>query len=456
MSRSTENNLHAASANSAAAVADASAGYFAHSASESLKPVPGGVGCPPGYKQTEVGVIPEDWEVVDIRYLNPFITSGSRGWAEFYSEYGDSFVRITNMDRASIYLDTSDMRYVQIPSNSTEGKRTSLQNGDVLVSITADIGICSYVDDSLIKPAYINQHIALVRFDPEITNSKYISYFLASEQVQKLFRGASDQGAKAGMNLESVRRLQVVLPDKNEQTAIANALSDVDSLISELEKLISKKQAIKTATMQQLLTGCSRLPQFSLREDGTQKGNKPSELGEIPEDWECIALGDLCSLKSGLGITSEDIDDSSEYRCFGGNGLRGYTKQFTHEGEYALIGRQGALCGNTQYVRGKFFASEHALVATPRHGVDSRWLAIYLERMNLNQYSESSAQPGLSAEKLRLLDVITPTSKEQTTIALILSDMVEEIQMLEQRLSKTRQIKQGMMQELLTGRTRLV
>lgn len=122
-------------------------------------------------------------------------------------------------------------------------------------------------------------------------------------------------------------------------------------------------------------------------------GYNLTEMGIIPSDWKIEQLGNLCTLKSGLSITSKDIDDSSFYRCFGGNGLRGYTKKYTHDGNFALIGRQGALCGNIQYVSGQFFASEHALVASPTKGVDPKWLSIYLETMNLNQYSESSAQP---------------------------------------------------------------
>lgn len=184
-------------------------------------------------------------------------------------------------------------------------------------------------------------------------------------------------------------------------------------------------------------------------------GYKQTEVGIIPEDWEVNQLGDLCSLKSGLGITAKEIDDSSEYRCFGGNGLRGYTKKHTHEGDYALIGRQGALCGNVQYVSGKFFASEHALVASPTKSVNTRWLSIYLERMNLNQYSESSAQPGLSAEKLRILKLITPTSEEQATIAKVLSDTAVLITGLEELIAKKQSIKTATMQQLLTGRTRL-
>ncbi|MEH8254544.1 restriction endonuclease subunit S [Aeromonas veronii] len=184
-------------------------------------------------------------------------------------------------------------------------------------------------------------------------------------------------------------------------------------------------------------------------------GYKQTEVGVIPEDWEVNPLGDLCSLKSGLGITSKDIDDSSAYRCFGGNGLRGYTQKYTHDGNYVLIGRQGALCGNIQYVSGRFFASEHALVATLSKFSNAMWLAVYLERMNLNQYSESSAQPGLSAEKLRILKLITPTNEEQTAIANVLSDSDALIDALEQLIAKKQAIKSGTMQQLLTGRTRL-
>ncbi|MEH0871849.1 restriction endonuclease subunit S [Serratia liquefaciens] len=184
-------------------------------------------------------------------------------------------------------------------------------------------------------------------------------------------------------------------------------------------------------------------------------GYELTEMGIIPSDWKIEQLGNLCSLKSGLSITSKDIDDSSSYRCFGGNGLRGYTKKYTHDGDFALIGRQGALCGNIQYVSGQFFASEHALVASPTKSVDPKWLSIYLETMNLNQYSESSAQPGLSAEKLRILKLITPNLNEQTAIANVLSNTDALITQLEQLIAKKQAIKTATMQQLLTGRTRL-
>lgn len=185
------------------------------------------------------------------------------------------------------------------------------------------------------------------------------------------------------------------------------------------------------------------------------EGYKRTELGDIPIDWDTKELAEVCSLKSGLGITAKDINNSNAYPCYGGNGLRGYTKSFTHEGDFALIGRQGALCGNIQYATGKFFASEHALVASPNKDVNAKWLAIYLERMNLNQYSESSAQPGLSAEKLRVLKLITPLPKEQTAIANALSDVDALLTELEKLIAKKQAIKTASMQQLLTGKTRL-
>ena len=190
--------------------------------------------------------------------------------------------------------------------------------------------------------------------------------------------------------------------------------------------------------MHQLLTGQTRLPGF----DGS---------------WKAAELNLLCSMKSGESITSEHIDQSSAYPCYGGNGIRGFTARFTHEGSYVLIGRQGALCGNVVVANGRFFASEHAVVVSARAAVDVRWLAYVLKRMNLNQYSESSAQPGLSVSKILKLSVsCPPTEAEQSAIAAALADMDDELRAFETRRNKTGALKQAMMHELLTGRIRLI
>lgn len=167
-------------------------------------------------------------------------------------------------------------------------------------------------------------------------------------------------------------------------------------------------------------------------------------------------LSDVISMKSGESITAERITSEGKFPCFGGNGLRGYTTTFTHDGSYTLVGRQGALCGNVTFVSGRFYASEHAIVVTPKKETDIKFMSYVLYDMNLNQYSESSAQPGLSVKKLLELEYPIPQNKEeQTAIAEALSDIDSLISSLQKLIEKKKAIKQGAMQELLTGKKRL-
>jgi len=187
-----------------------------------------------------------------------------------------------------------------------------------------------------------------------------------------------------------------------------------------------------------------------------KQGYKPTAFGLIPDDWNIVSLREVCQMKSGDGITSADIDQFSKYPCYGGNGLRGFTNRFTHDGRYALIGRQGALCGNVLGVDGKFFASEHAIVVTPSVRTDISWLTYVLGEMRLNQYAESSAQPGLSVSKILSLNLaFPPTNSEQHAIAAALSDVDALLAGLDALIAKKRLVKQGAMQELLTGKRRL-
>lgn len=144
-------------------------------------------------------------------------------------------------------------------------------------------------------------------------------------------------------------------------------------------------------------------------------------LGEVPEHWDVVALKRIASLKSGDTITGESIEDTGSYPVLGGNGLRGFTSSFTHDGHFVVVGRQGALCGNINYATGKFWASEHAVVASPLKPVETVWLGEMLRAMNLNQYSVSAAQPGLSMEFVGNLRTIYPPMTDQTRIASFLA-----------------------------------
>jgi len=433
---------------------------------------------PNGYKRTEVGVIPGDWEIKQIGSLKPFITSGSRGWAAFYSDRGSPFIRITNLSRNSIDLDLEDLRFVNVASDDGEVARTKLQDDDVLISITADIGIVGYVSPRVPKPAYINQHIALVRFDPEKTSPKFVSYFLASERPQKLFRELTDSGAKAGMNLTTVQQIHLALPPtKTEQELIAKALGDADALIESLEQLIAKKRQIKQGAMQELLTGKKRLPGFE-----RTPGYKQTEAGVVPEDWDVARLGDL------FEITSSKRVFQSEWKTEG--------IPFYRAREIAVLGESGFV-DNDLFIGRQMYDAFRRAHGVPKVGdllvtgvgtlgkvyvvpddlefyfkdgniiwfkitgtISPAYLRqLYLTPAVVKQINDGSAGTTvgtytISGAKKTVISL--PTKAEQESIAATLSDMEANIAALEEKLTKARMIKQGMMQELLTGRTRLI
>ena len=185
-------------------------------------------------------------------------------------------------------------------------------------------------------------------------------------------------------------------------------------------------------------------------------GYKDSAVGVIPQEWKVDRLGEIClTFKSGTTITSQSIKESGLYPVYGGNGLRGYTDSYTHNGDYILIGRQGALCGNINFIRGKAYISEHAIAVQPNESNSIEFLRYKLDFWNLNRFSESSAQPGLSVEKLVRYKLAVPPMEEQRKIAEILGVWDEAIEKQSRLNEKLELRKRALMQRLLTGRTRL-
>jgi len=179
---------------------------------------------------------------------------------------------------------------------------------------------------------------------------------------------------------------------------------------------------------------------------------KPSKLdwlGGIPNQWATVALHYVGRLKSGESITALQFNEDGEYPVYGGNGFRGNYDRFTHDGDYVLIGRQGALCGNINIAKGKFFASEHAIVVNPDWVFDTNWMGYQLLTMNLNQYSVSAAQPGLSAEVIGRLKIAFPPLDEQQAIARFLDFKTSQIDAL---IAK----KQTLLAKLAEKRTALI
>ncbi|WP_404296269.1 restriction endonuclease subunit S [Halomonas sp.] len=162
-------------------------------------------------------------------------------------------------------------------------------------------------------------------------------------------------------------------------------------------------------------------------------------LGKVPAHWEVVKLKRLCHMQSGDFISPSAIEEEGKYPVYGGNGHRGFTSSYTHNGLYPIVGRQGALCGNVNYAQGKFWASEHAVVASPDGGVSPVWLGELLRAMDLNQYSITAAQPGLAVEKIKNLFTPKPPLSEQSQIASFLDHETARIDALveqQQRLIK--------------------
>ncbi len=359
---------------------------------------------------------------------------------------------------------------MNLPPEAKEGTRTQLQEHDVLISITADIGIVGYVTSHVPQPAYINQHIALVRFDSSSTDGRFVSYFLASDNPQKLFRASTDTGAKAGMSLVTVQKLKAAFPPLPEQRAIAGALGDVDALLGALTQLIAKKRDLKQAAMQQLLTGQTRLPGFR----GEREVVRFSDIADKTIPWS-IGGGPFGSNLKASDYTDEgvriiqlqNIGDGrfhDEYAIYTSEAKADeLLSNNIYPGE-VILSKMGDPVARACFVpnvdRRYLMASDGIRLAVDTGRFDKRFVHDYINSVNFRkkaiEASTGSTRQRIGLAELKQLPFVAPPLAEQTAIAGVLSDMDAEFAALEQRLAKTRALKQGMMQELLTGRTRFV
>ncbi len=399
---------------------------------------------PKGYKQTEVGMIPSDWFV-------------------------KAFGQVMSIRHGK------DQKAIQVPDGCYPIFGTGGQMGTTNTALYDKPSVLLGRKGTINKPRYIDKPFWTVDtlFYSEVSNSesaKFIYYkFCMIDWMQY-----NEASGVPSLNASTIESVTASFPELKEQAAIANALSDVDALLTELEKLIAKKQAIKTATMQQLLTGKTRLPQFATYTEGEKqglpKGTKPSELGEIPEDWDVVSLGEVITFKNGAA--HEDcIDEYGNFVLVNSKFIstEGKVRKGTNECRQATI-KNDVLMVMSDVPNGKAIAkcflvdqdklytvNQRICILRPNEQINPTFL---LKIVSRNPYylafDDGAKQTNLRREDVLNCPLVNPSFEEQTAITTILSDMDNEIQTLEQRLAKTRQVKQGMMQELLTGRTRLL
>ena len=258
-----------------------------------------------------------------------------------------------------------------------------------------------------------------------------------------------------------------------EQQRIAKALSDVDALISTTEKLIQKKMNIKQGAMQNLLTGKKRLPGFGDKQtdlfvpNGTHTKEvkdvspeqihlsakmKQTELGEIPEDWEVKSLGEM--LKIGHGKDYKNLK-SGNVPVYGTGGYMTSVNGFLYEGETVCIGRKGTI-DKPQYHSGKIWTVDTLFYTYDFKSLNPKYLFYKFCLIDWLSMNEASGVPSLTAKNIEDIQITIPTEEEQTAIANVLSSMDKEIETLNTKLEKYRNLKTAMMQQLLTGKIRLI
>jgi type I restriction enzyme S subunit len=247
-------------------------------------------------------------------------------------------------------------------------------------------------------------------------NDYYLYRLLHSYDTTKVFYGMGG-GLRQSMKFQEMRRLLILVPSLDEQQKIANFL---DHETAKIDTLIAKQQQLITLLKEKRQAVISHAVTKGLNPNAPMRDSGVEWVKEIPEHWDMLRLSFALKLQSGDTITSDNIEKTGKYLVYGGNGVRGYTSRYNCDGEYVLIGRQGALCGNINMASGQFFASEHAVVVYPRKPFNNIYLAEMLRYMDLGQYSVSAAQPGVSVERLDLLKVIMPPESEQITISKVI------------------------------------
>ena len=431
---------------------------------------------PEGYKQTEVGVVPEDWETKNI---GEDATLKARiGWQALttneYQSIGNHYlVTGTDFNAGEVQWDTcwhvDEWRYKQ-------DSNIQLRINDVLVTKDGTIGKVGYVD-KLPKPATLNSGVFVIRPKYNSFVPKYFFYVLTSSLFKEFIRNITAGSTITHLYQKDFVTFNFPVPPKKEQTAIATALSDVDNLIQSLEKLIAKKEAIKTGTMQQLLTGKTRLPEFATREHGNPKGFKQTELGRIPVDWEVKKIGDLSKIQRGASprpidspiwfersskvgwLRISDVSRTNKYLDTTTQNLSelGIANSRFVESD-SLVMSICATVGKPIITR-KDLCIHDGFVLFRGLEANKEYLYYVLQKLEpeWSKKGQTGSQMNLNTTLINGTSIIMPAeTEEQTAIATILSNIDAEIQALHQRLDKTRDIKQGLMQQLLTGKVRLV
>lgn len=412
-------------------------------------------------KQTEIGLIPDDWEVKRLGEIGePCMCK--RILKEQTSPTGDiPFYKIGTFGGIPDAYISREL-FEQYKEQYNYPKK-----GTLLLSAAGTIGRVVVFDG---KNSYFqDSNIVWIDNDETKVTNDFLFYCYSRMQWK-----TEEGGIVSRLYNANLKSTSFIAPKSlAEQERIAKALSDVDVLISTTEKLIQKKKNIKQGTMQNLLTGKKRLPGFGDKQtdlfvpNGTHTKEvkdvspeqirlsakmKQTELGEIPEDWEVKSLGEM--LKIGHGKDYKNLK-SGNVPVYGTGGYMTSVNDFLYEGETVCIGRKGTI-DKPQYHSGKIWTVDTLFYTYDFKSLNPKYLFYKFCLIDWLSMNEASGVPSLTAKNIEDIQITIPTEEEQTAIANVLSSMDKEIETLNTKLEKYRNLKTAMMQQLLTGKIRLV
>lgn len=406
----------------------------------------------PNYKDSGaewLGEVPQYWNVTRAKLSIENVCAGV--WGEDPTGNGEDIicVRVADFDRNRFLVATQPTTYRLIEKNQL--RKRLLKKGDLLIEKSGGgehqlVGCVVFFNHSY--KAVCANFIARMQV-ASMHHPRFWSYIHGSLYNNKVNLIAIKQTTGIqNLDLNMYLNTLVCYPPFEEQQAIANFL---DEKTSAIDALIYKKQRQIELLQEKRSALITHAVIKGLNPDVRMKDSGVEWLGKVPEHWELKKIKQVFQLKSGKGITSEKIQEKGDYPVYGGNGFRGYTSEYTHDGDYVLIGRQGALCGNINYSFGKFWASEHAIVVNVPNTCNLKWAGELLRVMNLNQFSTAAAQPGLAVETIQNIKIPIPPNEERSQISTLIGRTDKEISYVESTLRKSLELIQEYRSALITA-----
>lgn len=349
------------------------------------------------------GVVVE-WKTLGevAKYIRGLTYSKSNESAD---DQGYRVLRANNITLSSNCLNLNDVKVVKFDTKVKDSQK--LYKDDILISAASGsrehVGKVAYIESDI--DYYFGGFMGVVRCDEKL-NPRYLFHVLTSDIFQKYLDEMLNSSTINNLNSAVMGGFKIPIPCPNKPDKSLAIQSEIVRILDKFTALTAELTAELTMRKKQYNYYRDKLLSF--------------EEGGV----ELKTLGEIVKMRAGQHISARNIVDGKEgdfvYPCFGGNGIRGYVKEKSHDGEYLLIGRQGALCGNVQRMKGQFYATEHAVVVSAMQGIDIDWAFHMLTKMNLNQYASKSAQPGLAVGKLQELKLLVPSIERQKYIAKIL------------------------------------